>query len=60
MKLELSFKHKGEKRFFYGNTIEEVALESFVLFNNNEHANEYIQNDEYEEYIKDFLNAELK
>ena len=61
MKLELSFKHKGQKRFFYGNTIEEVALDSFnEYFRNDEHANEYIQNDEYEEYIKDFLNAELK
>ena len=60
MELELSFKHKGQKRFFYGNTIEEVALESFVLFNNDEHANEYIDNENYEDYIKEFLNAELK
>ena len=60
MKLELSFKYKGKKRYFYGNTIEEVALESFVLFNNDEHANEYIDNENYEDYIKEFLNAELK
>ena len=60
MKLELSFKYRGQKRFFYGNTIEEVALESFVLFNNDEHANEYIDNENYEDYIKEFLNAELK
>ena len=60
MELELSFKHKGQKRYFYGNTIEEVALESFVLFNNDEHANEYIDNENYEDYIKEFLNAELK
>ena len=60
MELELSFKHKGQKRYFYGNTIEEVALESFLLFNNDEHANEYIDNENYEDYIKDFLNAELK
>ena len=39
MKLELNFKYKGKKRYFYGNTIEEVALDSFVLFNNDEHAN---------------------
>lgn len=60
MELELSFKHKGQKRYFYGNTIEEVALESFLLFNNDEHANEYIDNENYEDYIKDFLNTELK
>ena len=60
MKLELSFKYKGKKRYFYGNTIEEVALESFLLFNNDEHANEYIDNENYEDYIKEFLNAELK
>ena len=29
-------------------------------FNNDEQANEYIQNDKYEDYIKDFLNGELK
>lgn len=60
MKLELSFKHKGQKRYFYGYSIEEVALESFGLFNNDEHANEYIDNENYEDYIKEFLNAELK
>lgn len=60
MKLELSFKYKGKKRYFYGNTIEEVALESFELFNNEEQANEYINNENYEGYIKEFLNAELK
>lgn len=60
MELELSFKYKGKKRYFYGNTIEEVALDSFVLFNNDEHANEYINNENYEDYIKEFLNAELK
>lgn len=60
MELELSFKYKGKKRYFYGNTIEEVALDSFVLFNNDEQANEYINNENYEDYIKDFLNAELK
>lgn len=60
MKLELSFKYKGKKRYFYGNTIEEVALKSFELFNNEEQANEYINNENYEGYIKEFLNAELK
>ena len=61
MKLELSFKYKGQKRFFYGNTIEEVALDSFnEYFRNDEHANEYIDNENYEDYIKEFLNAELK
>lgn len=60
MELELSFKYKGKKRFFYGCSIEEVALESFVLFNNDEQANEYINNENYEDYIKDFLNGELK
>ena len=61
MKLELSFKYKGQKRFFYGNTIEEVALDSYnEYFKNVEQANEYIENDKYEDYIKDFLNTELK
>ena len=60
MELELSFKYKGKKKFFYGCSIEEVALESFVLFNNDEQANEYINNENYEDYIKDFLNGELK
>ena len=61
MKLELSFKYKGQKRFFYGNTIEEVALDSFnEYFRNDEHDNEYIDNENYEDYIKEFLNAELK
>ena len=60
MKLELSFKYKGQKRFFYGNTIEEVSRESFELYKNDEQANEYINNENYEDYIKEFLNAELK
>jgi len=61
MKLELSFKYKGQKRFFYGNTIEEVALDSYnEYFQNDEQANEYIQNDKYEDYIKDFLYGEIK
>ena len=60
MKLELSFKYKGKKRYFYGNTIEEVSRESFELYKNDEQANEYINNENYEDYIKEFLNAELK
>lgn len=61
MKLELSFKYKGQKRFFYGNTIEEVALDSYnEYFKNVEQANEYIENDKYEDYIKDFLYGEIK
>lgn len=60
MELELSFKYKGKKRYFYGNTIEDVALDSY---------NEYFQNvvedpseviDNYENYIKYFLYGELK
>lgn len=66
MKLELSFKHKGQKRYFYGNTIEEVALDSYnEYFQNDEGAYEYIPNEytpnyDYEDYIKEFLNGELK
>lgn len=58
--LELKIRHKGTDKYFYGNDIEAVSLESFELFNNDEQANEYIQNDKYEDYIKDFLNGELK
>lgn len=58
--LELKIRHKGTDKYFYGNDIEVVALESFELFNNDEQANEYIQNDKYEDYVKDFLNGELK
>ena len=56
--LELKINHKGTDKYFYGRDIEAVALESFELFNNDEQANEYIQNDRYEDYIKDFLNGE--
>ena len=41
--LELKIRHKGTDKYFYGNDIEAVALESFELFNNDEQANEYIQ-----------------
>lgn len=58
--LELKIRHKGTNKYFYGKDIEAVALESFELFNNDEQANEYIQNDKYEDYVKDFLNGELK
>ena len=60
MKLELSFKYKGQKRFFYGNTIEEVALESYNEYFKNvvEDPSEVIDN--YENYIKYFLYGELK
>ena len=58
--LELKIRHKGTDKYFYGNDIEAVSLESFELFKNDEQASEYIQNDKYEDYIKDFLNGELK
>ena len=58
--LELKIRHKGTDKYFYGSDIESVSLESFELFKNDEQANEYIQNDKYEDYIKDFLNGELK
>ena len=60
MKLELSFKYKGQKRFFYGNTIEEVALDSYNEYFKNvvEDPSEVIDN--YENYIKYFLYGELK
>ena len=60
MKLELSFKYKGQKRFFYGNTIEELALDSYNEYFKNvvEDPSEVIDN--YENYIKYFLYGELK
>lgn len=58
--LELKIRYKGTDKYFYGSDIEAVSLESFELFKNDEQANEYIQNDKYEDYIKDFLNGELK
>lgn len=60
MKLELSFKYKGKKRYFYGNTIEEVALDSYNEYFKNvvEDPSEVIDN--YENYIKYFLYGELK
>lgn len=58
--LELKIRHKGQDKYFYGGDIEKVALESFVLYNNDERANEYIDNENYEDYIKDFLKGELK
>ena len=58
--LELKINHKGQDKYFYGRDLKEVALESFDLYKNDEKANEYIQNDKYEDYVKDFLNGELK
>lgn len=58
--LELKIRHKGTNKYFYGRDIEVVALESFVLYNNDERANEYIDNENYEDYVKDFLKGELK
>lgn len=58
--LELKFNHKGTDKYFYGNDIEVVALESFELYKNDEQANEYIQNDKYEDYIKDFFKRRIK
>ena len=58
--LELKIRNKGTDKYFYGSDIEAVALESFDLFKNDEQANEYIQNENYEDFIKDFLNGELK
>lgn len=58
--LELKINYKGQDKYFYGRDLKEVALESFDLYKNDEKANEYIQNDKYEDYVKDFLNGELK
>ena len=60
MMLELKIRHNGTNKYFYGRDVEVVALKSFELFNNDEQANEYIQNDKYEDYVKDFLKGELK
>ena len=58
--LELKIRHNGTDKYFYGRSLEEVALESFDLFKNDEQANEYIKNENYEDFIKDYLKGELK
>lgn len=60
MMLELKIRHKGQDKYFYGRDIEVVAWKSFELYNNDEQANEYINNENYEDYVKDFLKGELK
>lgn len=58
--LELKIRHKGTDKYFYGRDLKEVVLESFDLYKNDEKANEYIDNENYEDFVKDFLNGELK
>lgn len=58
--LELKIRHNGTNKYFYGSDIEAVALESFELYKNDEQANEYINNENYEDFVKDFLNGELR
>ena len=58
--LELKIRNKGTDKYFYGSDIEAVALESFELYKNDEQANEYINNENYEDFVKDFLNGELR
>ena len=58
--LELKINHKGTDKYFYGRDLKEVALESFDLYKNDEKANEYIDNENYEDFVKDFLKGELK
>lgn len=58
--LELKIRHKGQDKYFYGRDLKEVVLESFDLYKNDEKANEYIDNENYEDFVKDFLNGELK
>lgn len=60
MMLELKIRHNGTNKYFYGRDIEVVALESFDLYKNDEKANEYIDNENYEDFVKDFLKGELK
>lgn len=58
--LELKINHKGTDKYFYGRDLKEVTLESFDLYKNDEKANEYIDNENYEDFVKDFLKGELK
>lgn len=58
--LELKIRHKGQDKYFYGRDLKEVTLESFELYKNDEQANEYINNENYEDFVKDFLKGELK
>lgn len=60
MMLELKIRHKGQDKYFYGRDLKEVTLESFDLYKNDEKANEYIDNENYEDFVKDFLKGELK
>lgn len=60
MMLELKIRHNGTNKYFYGRDLKEVALESFDLYKNDEKANEYIDNENYEDFVKDFLKGELK
>lgn len=60
MMLELKIRHNGTNKYFYGRDLKEVTLESFDLYKNDEKANEYIDNENYEDFIKDFLKGELK
>lgn len=60
MMLELKIRHNGTNKYFYGRDIEAVALESFDLYKDDEQANEYINNENYEDFVKDFLKGELK
>lgn len=60
MMLELKIRHNGTNKYFYGRDLKDVTLESFDLYKNDEKANEYIDNENYEDSIKDFLKGELK
>ena len=60
MMLELKIRHNGTNKYFYGRDLKEVVLESFDLYKNDEKANEYIDNENYEDFVKDFLKGELK
>lgn len=60
MMLELKIRHNGTNKYFYGRDLKEVTLESFDLYKNDEKANEYIDNENYEDFVKDFLKGELK
>ena len=57
--IKLTFKFKGQNKEVFANSLEEAIREAFEYFKNDEHANEVFK-EEPENFIKDFLNGEVK
>lgn len=57
--IKLTFKYKGAEKEVYSDSLEGVVREAFEYFKNDEQANE-VYNQGAEEFIKDYLNGEIK